>query len=163
MKWSFPHFHYKGILCSMASFKQHCSFNFWKGSVMKDSKQLLTTIGATDMRRFDKITSLKDLPSDKTIMAYIKEAVRLNEEGVKLPPKQKKNTKADIPVPEELNSALKKNKKALATFEQFSPSHKREYLEWITEAKTEVTRKKRIETAIEWMTAGKSKHWKYIG
>ncbi len=161
MKWSFPHFDYKGILCSMASFKQHCSFGFWKGSVMKDSKQLLTIVGETDMARFDKITSLRDLPADKILIAYIKEAVRLNEEGIKLPAKEKTIGKAKISMPEELTAALKKNKKALATFEQFSPSHKREYLEWITESKTDATREKRIETTIEWLSEGKSRHWKY--
>jgi uncharacterized protein YdeI (YjbR/CyaY-like superfamily) len=161
MKWSFPHFDYKGILCSMAAFKQHCSFGFWKGSVLKDSKQLLKAVGETDMGWFDKITSLKDMPPDKVLIAYIKEAARLNEEGVK-PVKEKKVGKAEIPMPGELTAALKKNKKAQTTFEQFSPSHKREYLEWITEAKTDDTRKKRIVTTIEWLTEGKSRHWKYV-
>ena len=96
MKWSFPHFDYKGILCSMASFKQHCSFGFWKGSIIADSKQLLTIAGDTDMGRIEKITSLKDIPADKVMMAYIKEAARLNEDGVKLPSKEKKTIKAMI-------------------------------------------------------------------
>lgn len=161
MKWSFPHFDYKGILCSMAAFKQHCSFGFWKGTVMKDSKELLNVVGDTNMAHFDRITSLKDLPSDKVLMSYIKEAVRLNEEGVKLPSKEKKPSKAEIPIPEELVSALKRNKKAKETFDQFSPSHKREYLEWITEAKSDATKEKRIDTMIEWLTEGKSRHWKY--
>jgi len=162
MKWSFPHFDYKGILCSMAAFKQHCSFGFWKASAMKDTEKLLNRVGNTDMAHFDKITSLKDLPPDKVILAYIKEAVALNEKGVKLPGKEKKPDKKEIVIPEELKAALKKNKKAHITFEQFSPSHKREYIEWITEAKTETTRGKRIETTLEWLTEGKSRHWKYV-
>jgi uncharacterized protein YdeI (YjbR/CyaY-like superfamily) len=160
MKWSFPHFDYKGILCSMAAFKQHCTFGFWKASIMKDPEQILKLVGKTAMGHFDKITSLKDLPSDKIMIAYIKEAVRLNEEGTRIASKEKK-PKAEIAMPEEFAIALKRNKKALAAFEQFSQSHKREYLEWITEAKTEATREKRIEKTIEWLTEGKSRNWKY--
>jgi uncharacterized protein YdeI (YjbR/CyaY-like superfamily) len=160
MKWGFPHFEHKGIICSMASFKKHASFGFWKGSVMKDSNQLLTVMGDTDMARFDKLTSVEDLPSDKILIAYIKEAVRLNEEGIKLPTKEK-SKRMEIPMPEELSAALRRNKKALITYEQLSPSHKREYLEWITEAKTEATREKRLDTTIEWLAEGKSMHWKY--
>lgn len=87
--------------------------------------------------------------------------MRLNEDGIKLPAKEKKTEKTEIQMPEELTVALKRNKKAMATFEQFSPSHKREYLEWITEAKSDATREKRIDTTIEWLTEGKSRHWKY--
>lgn len=161
MKWSFPHFDHNGILCSMAAFKKHCSFGFWKATIMKDSKQLLTIAGNTDMGRFDNITSLKDLPHDKILIAYIKEAVRINEEGIKLPTKIKNPQKAEIPMPADLSAALKKNKKANVTFEEFSPSNKREYLEWITGAKSDDTRKKRVDTTIEWLTEGKNLHWKY--
>jgi uncharacterized protein YdeI (YjbR/CyaY-like superfamily) len=161
MKWSFPHFEYNGILCSMAAFKQHCSFGFWKASMMKDPEDVLKLVGKTAMGHFDKITSLKDLPSDKVLIAYIKEAMRLNEEGVKQPVKAKKTGKGEIPVPDELAIALKRNKKAQSTFDQFSPSHKREYLEWITEAKTDATREKRIQTTIEWLVEGKNRNWKY--
>ena len=161
MKWGFPHFEYKGIICSMASFKNHASFGFWKGSLMKDSKQLLTIMGDTDMARFDKIVSLKDLPADKILLEYIREAARLNEEGIKLPAKEKRTKRPEIPMPEEFTAALKRNKKALTTFEQLSASHKREYLEWITEAKTEATREKRLDTTIEWLSEGKNMNWKY--
>ncbi|HYE53887.1 MAG TPA: YdeI/OmpD-associated family protein [Chitinophagaceae bacterium] len=161
IKWGFPHFDYKGILCSMAAFKQHCNFGFWKGNLMKDDKQLLSRVGVTEMGYFDKITTLKDLPSDKILTAYIKEAAKLNEAGVKLPAKPKTTEKKPLETPPELQAALKKNKAAQIVFEGFSPSHKREYIEWITEAKTEATRDKRIATTIEWLTEGKSRHWKY--
>lgn len=161
IKWGFPHFEHKGILCSMAAFKQHCSFGFWKGSLMKDDKGLLNKVGETDMSHFDKITSLENLPPDKTLIAYIKEAVKMNDEGVKLPSKPKAAVKKDVNPPPELLAALKKNKAAQKAYEAFSPSHKREYIEWITEAKTEVTRNKRLEQAIEMMSDGKSRHWKY--
>jgi uncharacterized protein YdeI (YjbR/CyaY-like superfamily) len=161
MKWSFPHFDYKGIMCSMAAFKNHCSFGFWKATLMIDEKELLNRVGKTDMAHFDKITSLNDLPPDEIIISYIKEAARLNEEEVKLPPKKPSTDKKELAVPEELNTALKKNKKALSTFESFSPSHKKEYIQWISEAKTDATREKRLETAIKWMSEGKGRHWKY--
>ncbi|HEY0677797.1 MAG TPA: YdeI/OmpD-associated family protein [Chitinophagaceae bacterium] len=162
MKWSFPHFEYKGILCSMAAFKQHCSFGFWKAALLKDEKQLLNRHGDTGMGHFGKISSLKDLPSDKILTAYIQEAVHLNEDEIKLVSRTKAAPKKEPQTPPELLSALKKNKAALKTFENFSPSHKREYVEWITEAKTEATRDKRIATTIEWLTEGKIRNWKYV-
>jgi uncharacterized protein YdeI (YjbR/CyaY-like superfamily) len=113
------------------------------------------------MGHFDRITSLKDLPADKVLIALIKEAAALNEQGVKKPAPVKKPAKAALPVPAALASALKKNKKAGETFAAFPPSHRREYIEWITEAKTDETRNKRIATTLEWLVEGKSRNWKY--
>lgn len=160
MKWGFPHFEYKGILCSMAAFKQHASFGFWKFSLMKDDKQLLNKVGKTEMGNFDRINSMDDLPSDKILMAYIKEAVRLNDSAIKVE-KPKKPAKKELPIPPALATALKKNKKAATTFENFAPSHRREYIEWINEAKTEDTRSRRVEATIEWVAEGKGRNWKY--
>lgn len=160
IKWSFPHFDYKGIVCSMAAFKQHCSFGFWKAAIMEDPKGILTIVGRTSMGHFDKITSLKDLPSDKIMIDYIRHAVKLNEGDVKLPPKKSVKAKA-VNVPDYLAKALKKNKKAHAAFEAFSNSHRNEYVQWITEAKTEPTRIKRMEQAVAWLSEGKSRNWKY--
>ena len=109
-----------------------------------------------------KITSIKELPPDKKITAWIKEAVKLNDDHVKLPERKKAASKKEIEIPDALQKALNKNKTAATTFSNFSPSHKYEYLEWITEAKTEETRNKRIATTIEWLTEGKSRHWKYV-
>lgn len=162
IKWSFPHFDYAGgILCSMAAFKQHCSFGFWLGSVMSDPHQILSPVGErSGMGHFGQMRSLDDLPSDKILGQYIKEAMKLLEKGVKLP-KKEKTTAVDITTPPELVSALKKSKKAMMTFERFSPSHKKEYIQWITEAKTEATREKRVLTTIEWLEEGKIRNWKY--
>lgn len=160
MKWSFPHFDYKGMMCSMASFKKHCSFGFWKAAIMKDPKGILTIIGRTSMGHFDRITSIDDLPSEKIMLDYIKQAVKLNEHDVKLPPK-KVTKAAAIKVPAFFTKALKKNKKAFAAFEAFSNSHRNEYVNWITEAKSEETREKRMEQAVEWLSEGKSRNWKY--
>lgn len=162
MKWSFPHFDYKGILCSMAAFKQHCTFGFWKASLLKDPEQILTKVDKTAMGHFERITSVEDLPSDKILIAYIKEAAKLNEQGMKLPRKEKAPVSKIIEVPTELTVALRRNKKALKTFDEFSPSHRKEYIEWITEAKSDATKEKRIETAIEWLSEGKQRHWKYV-
>lgn len=162
MKWSFPHFDYKGMLCHMASFKQHCAFGFWKAELMKDKALMQNAKSETAMGHLGKITSLKDLPSDKKMIAYIKEAMKLNDEGVKLPSRGKASQKKDVFMPHYFLKALKKNKTAFNVFDDFSPSHKREYVEWITEAKTEETRSRRIATAIEWMSEGKPRNWKYI-
>ena len=162
MKWSFPHFDYDGMMCSMAAFKQHCTFGFWKASLMSDPKKILGRMGDTAMGHFGRITSLKDLPSDKILISYIKEAARLNRDGVKLPAKPRIKEKKELNIPGEFMSALKKDKKAMSTFEAFSYSNKKDYVEWIAEAKSEETRTKRLKTAIAWMAEGKVRNWKYI-
>ena len=160
MKWSFPHFDHHGIVCSMAAFKEHCAFGFWKASLMSDPKKILGKARESAMGHFGRITGLKDLPSDRILLAYIKEAARLNEDGVKVVRKPREQKK-ELKVPPYFISALKKNKRAHATFSGFSNSHKREYVEWVTEAKTDETRTKRLAMAIEWMAKGKSRNWKY--
>ncbi len=162
IKWGFPHFDYKGMMCSMASFKKHCAFGFWKASLMKDKTLIANAESESAMGHYGKITSLKDLPSDKKIIAHINEAMMLNEKGVKLPAKKVKAVNKETLVPDYFLKQLKKNKKAFTTFEKFSPSHKREYIEWITEAKTDETKNRRMQTAIEWLVEGKSRNWKYI-
>jgi uncharacterized protein YdeI (YjbR/CyaY-like superfamily) len=154
IKWGLPAFEYHGILGGMAAFKAHCAFNLWKGS-------LLGAKNRDAMGQFGRITSLSDLPKDSVLVGYVREAARMNAEGVKVQ-RQPKAPRKPLPTPPDLASALKKNAKARATFEGFSPSHKREYVEWITEAKTEETRKKRLGTAIDWMAEGKPRMWKYM-
>lgn len=161
MKWSFPHFDYKGeMMCSMAAFKQHCAFGFWKAALMKDKSLVETAKSEVAMGHLGRITSLKDLPPDKVLTGYIKEAMRLNDEGIKIPAKPKAAA-APVVIPPELAAALKRNKTAKETFEAFSNSHKREYIQWITEAKTDATKEKRIEQAVEMIAEGKSRNWKY--
>ena len=157
MKWSFPHFQYRGLLASMAAFKKHIGFSFWKGNIMSDPYKLLEGVGATSMCSI-RVAEGDKLPSDKILLEYMREAVRLNEEGIA--PKRASARKV-VNVPDYFLSALKKTPKAMSHFETFSPSQKREYVEWITEAKQEATRAKRLETALEWIAEGKSRHWKY--
>lgn len=161
IKWGFPHFQYKGIVCSMAAFKQHCAVVFWKAAIMSDPILVKNAEAESSMGHLGKITSLKDLPKDKTLLSFIKEAVKLNEDDVKLPSKPKPKEKKEIVVPGYFTKALKKNKKANEVFNNFAYSHKKEYVEWITEAKTDETRNKRIATALEWIAEGKGRNWKY--
>lgn len=161
IKWGFPHFDYKDeMLCSMAAFKQHCSFGFWKASLMKDPVLAETAKSEVAMGHLGKITSLKDLPSDKKIVAWIKEAMKLNDDGKKLI-KIKPAVKKELEIPDSFTAALKKNKKAFINFDAFSPSAKKDYIEWITEAKTEETKNKRLTQAVEWIAEGKKRNWKY--
>lgn len=162
MKWSFPHFDYKGMMCSMAAFKQHCAFTFWKAALMKDKKLMVNAKSETAMGHLGRITSLKDLHSDKILISYIKEAKKLNDDGIKLPAKANPKKKAELTIPDYFLKVLGQNKNALKSFNDFSPSHKKEYIEWITETKTEETRNKRMVTAIEWLSEGKSRNWKYM-
>jgi uncharacterized protein YdeI (YjbR/CyaY-like superfamily) len=163
MKWSMPHFDYQGeILCSMASFKKHCAFGFWKTSLLTDPDQILERVGKTAMGSFGQITDLSDLPSDRVVIKYVKEAAKLNKEGVKVEARRKAAAKKEIRVPEYFTKALAENKKALKTFDGFSNTNKKEYVEWVAEAKTDETRNKRLETAIEWMAEGKVRHWRYV-
>jgi uncharacterized protein YdeI (YjbR/CyaY-like superfamily) len=160
MKWSRPHFLYKGLLCGMSAFKEHCAFGFWMGSLVVGKGDGETNEAAG---QFGRITKLSDLPSKKVLTGYIKKAMELNEAGVKSPARSKEKAPKPEPVaPDDLAAALDRNPAARAAFDKFSPSHKREYIEWITEAKTAATRTRRIETAIEWMAEGKPRNWKYM-
>lgn len=158
IKWSMPFFDYRGVLCNMAAFKQHCSFGFWKGTLLVGTARNEEAMG-----QFGRITSLKDLPGKRALGALIRQAMVLNESGEK-PPARTKNAKPKpaAELPDDLAAALKKNRKASAVFEAFSPSNRREYIEWITEAKRENTRAKRLAQALEWLAEGKPRNWKYM-
>jgi uncharacterized protein YdeI (YjbR/CyaY-like superfamily) len=161
IKWSFPNYEIHGsMLCSMAAFKEHCAFGFWKASLLKDKEGILKLAEKNSMGHLDRLQSAKDLPADKILVAYLQEAAMLNKNKVKLS-RPKSAPRKELPVPKPLAAALKKNKKALTVFESFSPSQRREYIEWITEAKTEETMNKRLTTTIEWLEEGKIRNWKY--
>jgi uncharacterized protein YdeI (YjbR/CyaY-like superfamily) len=162
IKWSFPVFQLNGIVCNMASFKEHCAFGFWKAALMDDPKGLLQVAERAAMGHLGNIRSLKDLPSDKVMIAFIKQAVQLNKDGMKLPAKPTKTKAVALDVPADLQKALNKNKAAKTVFAAFSNTNRKEYIEWIEEAKTDATRQKRLDTAIEWMAEGKIKNWKYV-
>lgn len=159
LKWSNPSFMYKGILCGMAAFQRHVTFGFWKATTLNAA--VSGRSGGT-AGPFERISSVDDLPDQKTLVALVKKAAALHDEGIKAEWMQNRKPRKAIPEPDYFLAALKKHKKALKTYEAFSPSHKREYLEWITEAKREDTRQKRLAAAIEWMAEGKPHNWRYM-
>ena len=154
IKWRSPFFERKGIICFMAAFKEHAVFGFWKGALLFGKKNK----GA--MGHFGRITSMKDLPGDRELIGYIKKAAELNERGVQR--KRPARGTQKVTVPADLKAALAKNVKARKTFENFSYSHKKEYVQWITDAKRDETRKKRLKTAIDWLSQGKPQNWRYL-
>jgi uncharacterized protein YdeI (YjbR/CyaY-like superfamily) len=162
IKWSFPNFVYKGsILCNMAAFKNHCSFGFWLSSKMKDPDKILEVTDREAMGNLGQLKTLRDVPPDAVMIGYIQHAMQLIDDGVKPAKKPAAERSTTVDIPGDLLEALKKNKNAVSHFEKFPPSHRREYIQWITEAKTEPTRVKRINTAVEWISEGKGRNWKY--
>lgn|SRR5262249_36987429 len=156
IKWGLPSFMYHGIVCGMAAYKAHVAFGFWKSKLILDTKGMPVDEA---MGQFGRITKLSDLPPKRALVGYVKKAMQLNEDGVTV--KRASKPKPPIATPAALKAALAKAPKARATFDALSPSHRREYLEWVTEAKADATRDKRIATTIEWLSEGKSRNWKY--
>ncbi|KAA2221322.1 YdeI/OmpD-associated family protein [Chryseobacterium sediminis] len=160
MKWSFPHFIYKGKnLCAMASFKQHCTFGFWLEKEMKTMQEITQDIEKNSMFSLGKIMQVGDLPSKPQLKKAIKEAMELTDMGVTM--KKAAPSKTEMEVPDYFKAALKAHSKASDIFEKASPSFRKEYISWIIEAKTEATRNKRLEQSLEWIAEGKSRNWKY--
>jgi len=156
MKWSMPTFmHAGGILCGMAAFKQHASFGYWKHALVVGEGEPRDGMGS-----YGKMTSVDELPPKKTLLAHLRKAMKLNEDGVKSPVR-KAAPKPPPETPADLAAALGQNAAAQATFEAFPPSCRREYIDWIVEAKREETRAKRLAQAVEWMAGGKRRNWKY--
>jgi uncharacterized protein YdeI (YjbR/CyaY-like superfamily) len=157
LKWSMPFFSYKDApMCMMAAFKQHCSFGFWL------SKEVTGGSDEDGMGQFGKLATLKDLPSDRQLAAYLKKAMALNEAGVKKA-RPKAAAKPAPTLPDDLAALLAQKKHAAArkAWESFPPGAQREYVDWIAEAKTDVTRQKRLATTLEWLAEGKRRNWKY--
>ena len=159
MKWSMPHFDYKGMMCGMAAFKEHCAFGFWKAKLILPPNEGENREG---MGQFGCITSIADLPDEKTLTDYVRKAAELNEAGTKVPGRDKPKRRPELKIPAYFSTALNRNAKAKKAFEKFSPSHRREYIEWVTEAKREETRQERLKTALQWLAEGKPRNWKYM-
>ena len=161
MKWGFPFFDYNGSVCQMAAFKEHMGFGFWKQRQLNDPGKLIREEDGT-AGSFGKITSLNDLPSDEILIDFIRQAMELNKPENKKPVVKKETApKAPIEMPVDFADLLAANPKAQEVYDKFSPSHKREYLEWIVDAKSDATRQKRMETAVVQIAEKKSKNWKY--
>lgn len=156
LKWGTPHFDHHGILCGMAAFKEHVRFGFWKSALLG-----LPGGDGEGMAQFGRITSIGDLPPEKRLVALVKKAARLNEAGVKAPRPARPGPSKTVQVPAYVLAALRTDDKARTAFDAFSPSHRREYVEWITEAKRPETRTRRLATMLEWVKEGKRRNWKY--
>jgi uncharacterized protein YdeI (YjbR/CyaY-like superfamily) len=166
VKWGMPFFLQQGvILAHMAAFKQHCAFGFWGKDMTKVlAKDGLKRWGSGEgMGSLGRIIAMKDLPPDKVLLAYMRQAGELVESGqrTKSIERTRKPVKRPLTIPPELTAALKKNKRATKAFEVFSPGCRREYAEWIAEAKRPGTKEKRVAQAISWIAEGKSRNWKY--
>ena len=156
LKWGHPTFVQNGILCGMAAFKEYCAVNFWKAVLIMGEHARQTDSAGV----LGKITSVKDLPPKSDFIKYVKRAIELNESGEKVPRLPAKPKKA-LAMPDDFQRAIEKNAKARRAYEAFSPSHQREYIEWIVEAKRPETRAKRLARAVEWIAEGKPRNWKY--
>ena len=155
IKWNFPVFSYHGIMANMASFKEHCAFGFWKPSLILEGDEEKS---AEAMGQFGRLTSVDDLPPREALIGYIHRAMELNEKGIQ----PNKKSKSELEMPEDFRDALGKVSGALKAFEAMPPSHRREYIEWIVEAKRDATRRRRIEKAVDQVSEGKSLNWKYM-
>lgn len=160
IKWGMPFFLYRGkMLCSIGLFQKHCSFGFF-GREITEAMRLAGMPVDDAAGSMGRITSLTGLPKDVQMLSWIRQAASL----VDVPAKKKvlgKPPKPEAKVPEELLAALKTRKGAQAVFDGFSPSCRREYAEWIAEAKRPETRANRVAQAVEWMAEGKTRNWKY--
>lgn len=161
MKWGIPHFDYHGeMMCIIASYKKHCSFSFWKDSLMSDER-LKGNSGLPAAKRYmGSLTSLADLPSDRQVSTWIREAMSLNERGIQLPRRKSEGPKA-VAIPTAFSNELAANPRINAIFQGKSASFQKEYNVWIGQAKTDATRGKRIEEALAWIAEGKGRFWKY--
>lgn len=156
LKWNSPSFEHKGMLCGMAAFKEHAVFGFWKHElVVGDDPKARQAMGS-----FGCLRTLGDLPSKAALVRAVRKAVRLNDEGVTAP-RRKTRPRTPVKMHPDLRAALARSKAARATYDAFPPSHQREYIEWVAEAKREDTRARRVAQAVEWMAKGKPRNWKY--
>jgi uncharacterized protein YdeI (YjbR/CyaY-like superfamily) len=154
IKWGVPHFDYKGeMLCIFAAYRNHCSFSFWKESLMSDARLKANPDLKAAKRFMGKLASLSDLPSDIELIAFVQEAMALNDKGVKLAPRQdaKPAKAAEITIPDAFAEQLSRHEPANEVFQSKSQSFRKEYVVWIADAKTDQTRQKRIDESLEWI------------
>ncbi len=155
LKWGMPAFLYKGqILAGMASFKAHATFHYWLGNKVVDTGDKADT----GMGQFGRLTSVDDLPDRETLLACTRKAMQLTDEGVR---PARASGKPPFAVPQDLQAAIDAEPAAKVTWDAFPPSCRREYVEWLTEAKREETRTKRLHQTIAQLREGKRRYWKY--
>lgn len=161
VKWGNPHFDYRGdMMCIFAAYKAHCSFTFYKDALMGDARLKANDSVPAAKRFMGKMTTAADLPPDQELKSWIKEAMALNEQGLKLPTRES-STPKEVAMPATFAEKLEVNPKIKMIFDSKSASFQKEYKLWISEAKTAATRDKRIEEALSWIAEGKGRFWKY--
>jgi uncharacterized protein YdeI (YjbR/CyaY-like superfamily) len=157
IKWNCPFFVYRGPVCAVAAFKAHCRIVFWKADVLRMDPAALA--------RLERVTQVRELPSRAALIALVRRAVKLNQDGVpaEWQKAQQKRRKNPVPAkpPLALATAIKKSARAGKTWDAFTPSQRRDYVVWIAEAKTDETRDRRVQQTVEWLAEGKTRHWKY--
>lgn len=163
VKWGNPHFDYKGdFMCVLASAKKHCSFTFIKSEFMSDPRFAGGKKVKPGQRFMSRITSMSELPSDEELACFIKEAMDLNDRGVKLDKTAKAAPNSEpTDAPEYLLSAFSTNSVAQEVFGNQSASFRKNYIVWLESAKTETTRQRRLDEALGWIAEGKGRFWKY--
>ena len=155
LKWSMPTFMYKGkILAGMASFKAHATFGYWNDTMLQADEKNRSAMG-----QFGRLTSVDDLPSRDALVELTRRSMALVDSGAKV--ERQRAPKAELTVPQDLQAAIDAAPTARATWDAFSPSCQREYVEWVTEAKRDETRSKRLNQTVEWLKEGKKRNWKY--
>jgi uncharacterized protein YdeI (YjbR/CyaY-like superfamily) len=155
IKWGMPNFMYRGkILANMAAFKAHASFGYWNDTMLREDEQNRSAMG-----QFGRLTSIDDLPPRAALIALTRKSMALVEGGAKI--ERRRAPKAPLTVPQDLQAAIDAAPAARATWAAFPPSCQREYVEWVTEAKREETRAKRLGQTVEWLAEGKRRNWKY--
>lgn len=164
MKWSMPFFEYNNYnVCNMAAFKYHCAFHFWLASKMEDRDKVFRQGDDSNaMGQLGKIKTLEDLPSEEQIIRLIQEAMSLIDQGVRITKDPIAKVLAEVVVPDYFKAEIEQDELAMETFKKFSASQQKEYVNWVTEAKSEATRQKRMTQAVEWMAEGKTRNWKYM-
>ncbi|NBL63965.1 hypothetical protein GV828_01990 [Flavobacterium sp. NST-5] len=162
IKWGYPHFDYRGdFMGVLMAYKNYCGFMFVKSELMIDPRLKNNKELKAPERFLGNLKSLEDLPLEEEFASFVMEAMMLNEQKIKVPKKTSAETKP-IEIPQAFSDALVKNARAQEIFNEKSPSFRKEYITWIADAKTEHTRNKRIDEAIQWISEGKGRHWKYM-
>lgn len=155
IKWRMPFFMHRGrMLAHMAAFKAHCAFDIHAGPASRDADKDGEAMGV-----FGRVTTRADLPSKAELVKRLKAGVAVIESGEKTARTPKALPRPPLETPPDLVAALVRNAPARKRFAAFSPSHRREYIEWLMEAKRPQTREKRLAQAIDQITEGKPRHW----
>lgn len=155
IKWGMPTFMYQGkILAGMASFKAHATFGYWNDTMLQADEKNRSAMG-----QFGRLTSLDDLPPREALIELTRKSMALVDSGAKI--ERRREPKAPLTVPQDLQAAIDGAAAAKATWDAFPPSCQREYVEWVTEAKRDETRVKRLNQTVEWLAEGKKRNWKY--